>query len=193
MTDAKSLNPRTARSRARILDATEMVFREMGYEAAKVEAIAARAGLTRKTVYNHFSSKEALADAVIARAGAQTEPLYGPAIRSGEPALDLLATILCDSSKWCTANPDLARRALAPRLRPTASPPEDPSLQGVVIDAIRLGQSQGVIRQDEDAGFLSLVLLGLYAQAMLSALETSEIGSDGVRRIVRLVVEGIGT
>lgn len=192
MADARTFHHRTARSRARILDAAELIFREVGYEAATVEAIAVRAGLTRKTVYNCFASKEAVADAVIAKAGALAEPLYGPAIRSGEPALALLETILCDSAKWCLANPDLARIALAPRVRPTPEPPEGSSFQGIVIEAMRLGQSQGVIRRDEDPAFLALVLLGLYAQAMLSRLETSGIGSDDVGLIVRIVVEGIG-
>ena len=157
------------------------------YEAATVEAIAVQAGLTRKTVYNHFVSKEAIADEIIADAGAQAEPLYGAAIRFGEPALGILTTILNDSAKWCATNPDLARRALLPRYRPTASPPEAPSFQGVVIEAIRLGQSPGVIRRDEDAGFLSLVLLGLYAQAMLSTLETDATELSDVNHIVRIV------
>ncbi|MER0238874.1 TetR/AcrR family transcriptional regulator [Fulvimarina sp. MAC8] len=193
MTDVITLHPRTARSRARILDAAEAVFREAGFEAATVEEIAVRAGLTRKTVYNCFASKDAVADAIIAQAGALAEPLYGPAIRSGEAALALLEKILCDSARWCLANPDLARRALAPRIRPTTTPPEGQSFQGVVTDAMRLGQSQGIIRKDEDAAFLSLVLLGLYAQVMLSGLERREVGSDEINRIVRIVVEGIGT
>ena len=193
MADAEHPHPRTARSRARILDAAEVVFRESGYEAATVEAIAMRAGLTRKTVYNCFASKESVADAVIAKAGAMAEPMYRPAIQSGEPALGLLETILCDSAEWCLTNPDLARLALAPRVRPTSSPPAGPSFQWIVIDVLRLGQSQGVIRRDEDAAFLSLVLLGLYAQAVLSGFETGEFGPDEVRLIVRIVVEGIGT
>ena len=183
---------RTSRSRARILDAAEVIFRETGYETVTVRAIAVRAGLTRKTVYNHFVSKEAIADEVIALSGAQAERLYGPAILSREPALNILTTILSDSAKWSAANPDLARRALLPRNRPTVLPARKTSFQGVVIDAIRLGQSQGVIRRDEDAGFRSLVQLGLYAQAMLSALDADEPEWNDVKRIVRIVVEGIG-
>ena len=49
-----------------------------------------------------------------------------------------------------------------------------------------------MIRRDEDAGFLSLVLLGLYAQAMLSALEANDTDLNDVKRILRIVVEGIG-
>lgn len=192
MSVRKVPHPKTERSRTRILDAAQEIIREMGYETATVDAIAARAGLTRKTVYNHFTSKGAVADAVVARSGAQAEPLYGPAIRSGVAALDILVTIFCDSAEWCLSNPDLARRALAPRFRPTIAPPDGASFQGVVLDAMRLGQVQGVIRSDEDAEFLSLVLLGLYAQAMLSALDDGGSGADEIKRIVRITVEGIG-
>ncbi|WP_298307320.1 TetR/AcrR family transcriptional regulator [uncultured Erythrobacter sp.] len=193
MSGTEMSHSRIERSRARILDAAQDVIGETGYDAATVDAIATRAGLTRKTVYNHFPSKEAVADAVVARAGAQAEPLYGAAIRAGMPALDLLVAILGDSAEWCVANPDLARRALAPRLRPTAVPPDRGSFQGIVVDAMQFGQSQGVIRSDEDAGFLSLVLLGLYAQAMLSALDAGGIEAGEIGRIVRIAVEGIGT
>lgn len=52
---------RTERSRALILDAAEIAFRELGFEGATVHVIAERAGLTRKTVYNLFGSKEDIA------------------------------------------------------------------------------------------------------------------------------------
>jgi AcrR family transcriptional regulator len=192
MSGSQAIHPRSARSRTRILDAAETVFRQAGYDGATVEAIASQAQLTRKTVYNLFASKEAVADAVVARAGARAEPLYAPAIQSGHPALDLLEVILHDSARWCLENSDLALRALAPRVRPPPTVPDGPSFQGVVTEVMRLGQSQGVIRRDEDANFLALVLLGLYAQAMLSALATGELERDDIRRVVRIVIEGIG-
>jgi hypothetical protein len=55
-----------------------------------------------------------------------------------------------------------------------------------------LGQRQGVIRKDEDPNFMSLVLLGIYAQAMLTALSGGPFSEDDIRRLIRIVVEGIG-
>lgn len=46
--------------RQQILSGAKALFREVGYERASVDAIAARAGVSKATIYNHFRSKEAL-------------------------------------------------------------------------------------------------------------------------------------
>src|SRR5687768_18273723 len=50
----------TDRKRAAILDAAVAEFRHSGYEATSMDRIAASAGVSKRTVYNHFPSKEAL-------------------------------------------------------------------------------------------------------------------------------------
>ncbi|MDH5264591.1 MAG: TetR/AcrR family transcriptional regulator, partial [Betaproteobacteria bacterium] len=45
--------------RERLVRAASEVFREEGYRAS-IDAIAARAGVARQTIYNHFASKEDL-------------------------------------------------------------------------------------------------------------------------------------
>lgn len=184
---------RTERSRKLILDAADLAFRELGFARASVEDIARRAGLTRKTVYNLFNSKEDIALRLIARVEAEPEPLYRARMAANEDALAVLEKIFLDSAGWCLANPSIARLALAPADRPRFEPPPDrPSFQGVVRDAVVLGQQQGVIRADEDANFMSLVLLGIYGQAMLTALAGEPLGEGEIKRLIRIVVEGIG-
>jgi TetR/AcrR family transcriptional regulator of autoinduction and epiphytic fitness len=48
------------RKRAAILDAALAEFRATGYEATSMDRIAASAGVSKRTVYNHFPGKEAL-------------------------------------------------------------------------------------------------------------------------------------
>ena len=50
----------TDRKRSAILAAAAEQFRVHGYEAASMDAIAALAEVSKRTVYNHFSSKEEL-------------------------------------------------------------------------------------------------------------------------------------
>lgn len=57
--------PRRASAAAEILDATLQLLAERGFHAATIEAIAARAGVGRNTIYRRWSSKEELiADAL---------------------------------------------------------------------------------------------------------------------------------
>lgn len=58
--------PADARKHAAILAVAMDVFLERGYHAASMDAIAARAGVSKITVYAHFSSKQALFSAIIA-------------------------------------------------------------------------------------------------------------------------------
>jgi AcrR family transcriptional regulator len=46
--------------RSRILEAAAGIFSERGYEAASIDEIADRAGITKPVVYDHFSSKRQL-------------------------------------------------------------------------------------------------------------------------------------
>lgn len=183
---------RTERSKSLILNAADSAFRELGFAATSVEEIATRAGLTRKTVYNLFKSKEEIAFQLIARVEANDE-VYRARMRSDEDARTLLEVVFLDSAHWCLANPAIAKIALAPVERPTLEPPPDrPSFQRLVRDHLVLGQRQGFIRTDEDPNFMSLVLLGIYGQAMLTALAGGPFSDELIKQIVRVVIEGIG-
>jgi TetR/AcrR family transcriptional regulator, regulator of autoinduction and epiphytic fitness len=181
---------RTDRSRNLILDAADAAFREQGFPNVSMEEIAQRAGLTRKTVYNLFNSKEEIAFRLLARIEAG-EAIYRARMEANEDVFVLLDEVFLHSARWCLANPSLARLALAPAK--SLEPPSDrPSFQRLVGDLLALGQAQGVIRKEEDPNFMSLVLLGIYAQAMLFALSGGPFSEDGVRHLIRIVVEGIG-
>lgn len=46
--------------RRRILDGARLAFGQLGYERTSVDQVAARAGVAKATVYNHFDDKRAL-------------------------------------------------------------------------------------------------------------------------------------
>ncbi|MBR0859156.1 TetR/AcrR family transcriptional regulator [Bradyrhizobium liaoningense] len=182
---------RTNRSRIQILGAADASFREKGFPNVSMEEIAQRAGLTRKTVYNLFSSKEEIAFQLIAQVEAG-DAIYRSRMQANDDVLVLLEDVFLHSAQWCMANPSLARLGLAPA-KPSLEPPVGrPSFQGLVRDLLVLGQRQGVIRKDDDPNFMSLILLGFYAQSMLAAFAGGPFSEDGVRHLIRIVVEGIG-
>jgi AcrR family transcriptional regulator len=52
---------------ARILDVAEELFAERGFAGTTLRDVAARVGVRNPSIYNHFASKEALYEAVLAR------------------------------------------------------------------------------------------------------------------------------
>ena len=56
-----------AQRRAQLLDVGRGVFAERGYDGATVEEVAARAGVSKPVVYEHFGGKEGLYEVVVDR------------------------------------------------------------------------------------------------------------------------------
>jgi TetR/AcrR family transcriptional regulator of autoinduction and epiphytic fitness len=55
----------TSGKRQAILEGAVRVFTEQGFEAASMDAVAEAAGVSKRTVYNHFQSKEALFQTIV--------------------------------------------------------------------------------------------------------------------------------
>ncbi|KRB07914.1 TetR/AcrR family transcriptional regulator [Lysobacter sp. Root690] len=72
----------TDRKRAAILEAAAAEFRQAGYDATSMDRVAASAGVSKRTVYNHFPSKEVLFGHILQqlmqRGGASPELAYRP-------------------------------------------------------------------------------------------------------------------
>jgi AcrR family transcriptional regulator len=72
-----------------ILDATLSVLTEVGYEQLTIDAVAARAGVGKPTVYRRYAGKAALVAAAAEHRAVGTPP----AARSGDLRQDLLETV----------------------------------------------------------------------------------------------------
>jgi TetR/AcrR family transcriptional repressor of mexJK operon len=57
--------PRTVRKRAAVLDAAQALFVVDGYERTSLDAVAARAGVSKRTVYDYFGDKDGVLTAVV--------------------------------------------------------------------------------------------------------------------------------
>lgn len=69
----------TLTAREKLLDAALGVIREQGYAATSVDALCARAGVTKGAFFHHFRSKEALAVAAADHWSATTSALFAEA------------------------------------------------------------------------------------------------------------------
>jgi len=63
-----------------LLDVAERTFAERGYSETTMEEIAARAGITKPVIYDHFGSKEQLLTAVVVRNRAELVALTRAAL-----------------------------------------------------------------------------------------------------------------
>lgn len=72
---AKPLS-RSQKKRAAIIEAAQAMFEAHGYQAATMDQIAEVAQVSKRTVYNHFSSKEQLFEALVRRTWEQLHQLH---------------------------------------------------------------------------------------------------------------------
>ncbi len=118
----------TRRTRARILEQAERLFREHGYMATSLDQIAEAAAVTKGAIYGHFTSKEELLICAIDPGDdSDYAPLYDPAVsiperlhafgqaRAADPRDDSGLAVLLEFIAACLRNPQ-ARKQFAEML-----------------------------------------------------------------------------
>jgi AcrR family transcriptional regulator len=96
-TDTTELGPKAARTRTAIIEAALRLFRENGYEATTMRAIAAEAGVSVGNAYYYFASKEHLIQAFYDRSQEEHAAAARPAL---EHETDLQARMLAVTDAW---------------------------------------------------------------------------------------------
>jgi TetR/AcrR family transcriptional regulator, regulator of autoinduction and epiphytic fitness len=94
----------TSKKRESILDGAVKAFCDEGYESTSMDRIAQFAGASKRTVYNHFSSKEALFQAVIDRFIEQSSALKKIPYDSDQ-SLDVQLTAFADAKTAMVEDP----------------------------------------------------------------------------------------
>jgi AcrR family transcriptional regulator len=88
----------TATHAERILAAADKLFYRQGIRAVGVDAVAAEAGVSKRTLYNHYPSKDALIAAYLTARFRHVAPSDAPAREQILGAFDRLERILADGS-----------------------------------------------------------------------------------------------
>jgi AcrR family transcriptional regulator len=87
--EIKAKGDKRTRTRAKLLEAARMLIREKGHEAATLEAIAERAGMTTGAIYGNFKNRE---DLFVALAQAYWAPIK-PKVKEGASFAEVMAAI----------------------------------------------------------------------------------------------------
>ena len=153
--------PRSEQAEQAIIEATLDLFAEQGFEGVCVEAVAARAGVGKATIYRRWANKEELLLAALGSMKSPIPELHGVSVRD-----DLVAmlTVMCADK----ADPRKARRyalllgegqkypRLMARYKETVVEPRHEALRSV----IRRGIATGELRADTDVEIALLTLTG---------------------------------
>ena len=145
MTQGERADPRVVRSKATIIDACAELIAEEGFAGVSIEAVAARSGAAKTTIYRHWPSREALCieafgacagpDPALPDTGVLRDDLIavlsGLAERLNDPGWNASMTSLLDASG---RDPELAALHRPPSPR-SAAP-----LTGVLERAVGAGR-----------------------------------------------------
>ncbi len=87
-----------------LIDAAEKAFLEKGYHAARMDDVARSAGMSKKTIYQIFSSKEELFEALVAQ---RLAPLHCRVATDDRPVADVLCDILLRCAEFILSPPQI--------------------------------------------------------------------------------------
>ncbi|MEE7545845.1 TetR/AcrR family transcriptional regulator [Xanthomonas sp. Kuri4-1] len=105
----------TDRKRQAIVDAAIAEFRGHGFEGTSMDRVAAAAGVSKRTVYNHFPSKDALFEEILGRLWQRSAEMFGVPYSADRPLREQLLQLMQQKLKLLDdpAFIDLSRVAIA--------------------------------------------------------------------------------
>jgi AcrR family transcriptional regulator len=183
--------PRSEQAEQAIIEAALDLFAEQGFDGVCVEAVAARAGVGKATIYRRWPNKEEL---LLAAFGSLKSPYPEPKGVSARDDLVAMLTVMCADR----ADPRKARRyalllgegekypRLMARYKETVVEPR----RDVIRAVIRLGIESGELRADTDVEIALLALTGTVMAKEKSA-DGSALNGDFAARIVDELMLGL--
>jgi TetR/AcrR family transcriptional regulator of autoinduction and epiphytic fitness len=188
----------TDRKRQAIVEAAIAEFRASGFESTSMDKIAATAGVSKRTVYNHFPSKDELFAQILhelwCSIGAMQPPPYEPAVPLRQQLLDLLGKkmeMLQDGYFL-----DLARVAIAEAIHSPERAQEMVARLSVKEEAVttwlRAAQADGKLVRAGDPELASQILQGqlkTFAFWPQVTMNQPPLSADMQRKVVEAAVE----
>jgi TetR/AcrR family transcriptional regulator len=187
-------------TRLRLLEAAVQIFDRKGYAAAAVREIAEAAGVTKPVLYYHFGSKEGLLVAVLNQAMQDFQATLAAAVGRTGTARDRLVALCEDIYRQFEKNVPVVRVAHSVFLGPRELAPQfdlcmfERTLREAVVGIVADGQRAGEFRVTpaEDVALAIMgILEGCTDRQMLP--EANQVGSDGLRRILSVLFDGLVT
>jgi AcrR family transcriptional regulator len=182
--------PRSLRARKAILDATRALVEKGGYSSATIEAIAAKSGVAKTTIYRWWPNRAALVvDLLTEMAASAVPPPSGP---------DTLGALRKEMRGIAAASDDLMGRLLTSLLGEAQA---DPEVRAALLDRlfhprsqatakmIHEGQKSGRLRKDIPAHVAVDLLVGPLFYRMF--VQHEPLNDAFVAQVFRTVMSGL--
>lgn len=157
---ASATDPRVTKSRARVLETAVAILREEGLAGLTIEAVAARSGVAKTTIYRQFSDREELHIAAVQSVACA-------------PELPFTDDLIGDVTAYCCGLNSLLREGVAGAVLPTAmdGAERSESLAALIHEfgvqrrfgltsRLRAAQKAGTLNSDADVDLLISQLVG---------------------------------
>jgi TetR/AcrR family transcriptional regulator len=181
-----------ASTRDRVVDAAVIAFGGRGYEATSLDALAAELGVRKQTILYYFSSKEALLDAAIDRAGEELSAALEGALAAAGPGWARVEAVVRSVFRLAGRRPELlgllrevSRLGPPPATRLTAA-----------LDPL-INRAASFLEAEMDAGTMRrhdprLLLLAAYSTVIGVATEVEVLRALGYDPTARSLVRRRG-
>jgi AcrR family transcriptional regulator len=182
-------DPRVTRTRATVLGAAIDLLAERGYSGFSVEAVVARTGVAKTTLYRHWRTRDDLLAATIAELDGA-----GPLPDTGSVRQDLLDHLArrvraAQTRNWNRCIPALVEAAdrnpeLATMIATLAA-----QILGQIETILRRGIGRGELRHDLDPQLTASAIIGPIVFRRLLLHEAPTI--DRVSALIDLLLQGV--
>lgn len=138
--------------RDRIIAIAGELFNRQGFENTTMDQIAAKAVVARKTLYNYFPFKEAIADEYVRSISKDTAQETLETLSDLPDIRSRLIAVINNRYDWLELNPGICGIALMYRMKIMLQEPnykfERSGTQTLIMDILRIGQEVGEISSD---------------------------------------------
>ncbi|MCO1601979.1 TetR/AcrR family transcriptional regulator [Desulfosporosinus nitroreducens] len=138
--------------RDRIIAVAGGLFNRQGFESTTMDQIAAEAVVARKTLYNYFPLKEAIADEYVRSISKETARETSEILSDLPDTRSQLISAINNRYDWLELNPELCGIVLRYRMKVLLQEPnhkfESSGTQTLIMNILRADQERGKISSD---------------------------------------------
>jgi AcrR family transcriptional regulator len=186
--------PRSEEAHRAILDAVIELLPEHGLKGLTIEAVAARAGVGKTTIYRRWSTKNELIVEAIGRLRPPGPPSDTGSLMGDLSALVALQRERLEASQLPRVIPRVLGEALEePELHAEIVASAVKPIRDVLAELVRRGIDRGELREDLDVEAMVDVLHAIPVYKLLMAGGAMDAVAGVPERIVPLLLEGVSS